>query len=115
MTAYVKENLANGFIRPSTSPAAAPCFFVTKSSGELRPIQDYRGLNAGTIKNRYPVPLIQELLRSLGKAKRFSIFDLRSAYNQIRVKKGDEWKAAFICKDGLFEPLVMGFGHTVML
>lgn len=111
MTAYVKENLANGSIRPSTSPAAAPCFFVTKSSGELRPIQDYRGLNAGTIKNRYPVPLIQELLRSLGKAKRFSIFDLRSAYNQIRVKKGDEWKAAFICKDGLFEPLVMGFGH----
>ena len=111
MTAYVKENLGKGFIRPSTSPAAAPCFFVTKSSGELRPIQDYRGLNAGTIKNRYPVPLIQDLLRSLSNAQVFSIFDLRSAYNQIRIKKGDEWKAAFICKDGLFEPLVMGFGH----
>ncbi|KAH9266362.1 hypothetical protein BASA83_010599 [Batrachochytrium salamandrivorans] len=57
MATYVQEQLDKNFIRPSTSPAAAPCFFVAKKDGDLRPVQDYRGLNAGTIKKRYPLPL----------------------------------------------------------
>ncbi|KAH9250532.1 hypothetical protein BASA81_011637 [Batrachochytrium salamandrivorans] len=90
MATYVQEQLDKNFIRPSTSPAAAPCFFVAKKDGDLRPVQDYRGLNAGTIKKRYPLPLISDLLRDLSKGSIFTTLDLRSAYNLIRIKKGDE-------------------------
>ena len=112
MTNYIKENLEKGFIRPSRSPAAAPCFFVGKKDGSLRPIQDYRGLNSGTIKNRYPIPLISDLLRDLARGKIFTTLDLRGAYNLVRIKAGDEWKTAFICKEGQFEQLVMSFGFA---
>ncbi|KAH9273911.1 hypothetical protein BASA83_003909 [Batrachochytrium salamandrivorans] len=113
MATYVQEQLDKNFIRPSTSPAAAPCFFVAKKDGDLRPVQDYRGLNAGTIKKRYPLPLISDLLRDLSKGSIFTTLDLRSAYNLIRIKKGDEWKTAWICKQGLFEQQVMfGFANA---
>ncbi|KAH9268443.1 hypothetical protein BASA84_000230 [Batrachochytrium salamandrivorans] len=112
MATYVQEQLDKNFIRPSTSPAAAPCFFVAKKDGDLRPVQDYRGLNAGTIKKRYPLPLISDLLRDLSKGSVFTTLDLRSAYNLIRIKKGDEWKTAWICKQGLFEQQVMSFGFA---
>ncbi|KAH6588897.1 hypothetical protein BASA50_010431 [Batrachochytrium salamandrivorans] len=112
MNEYVRDNLEKGFIRPSKSPAAAPCFFVGKKDGTLRPVQDYRGLNAGTIKNRYPIPLISELLRDLSKGKIFTTLDLRAAYNLVRIKPGDEWKTAFICKAGHYEHLVMAFGFA---
>jgi len=109
---YIDENLAKGFIQPSKSPAGAPVFFVKKKDNSLRPVIDYRNLNSITIKNRYPLPLISELLNRLGKAKIFTKIDLRGAYNLVRIKPGDEWKTAFRCRYGHFEYLVMPFGLT---
>uniref|UniRef100_A0A8D0HDL6 Gypsy retrotransposon integrase-like protein 1 n=1 Tax=Sphenodon punctatus TaxID=8508 RepID=A0A8D0HDL6_SPHPU len=110
LKAYVEENLAKGFIRPSTSPAGAPLFFVPKKDGGLRPCIDYRGLNALTIKNRYPLPLIPELLDRLQGASVFTKLDLRGAYNLLRIRAGDEWKTAFRTRYGLYEYLVMPYG-----
>ena len=109
---FIDENLRTGRIRPSTSPMASPFFFVKKKDGALRPTQDYRKLNDATIKNRYPLPLISELIDKLGPAKIFSKMDVRWGYNNIRIKEGDEWKAAFRTNYGLFEPTVMFFGLT---
>jgi hypothetical protein len=109
---YLKDNLAKGFIRPSSSPAGAPILFVKKSDGSLRLCVDYRGLNKITIKNRYPLPLIQENLDRLKHAKYFTKIDLRGAYNLIRIAAGEEWKTAFRTRYGLFEYLVMPFGLT---
>src|SRR3954451_8819303 len=91
---------------------ASPFFFVKKKDGKLRPVQDYRKLNEMTIKNRYPLPLIQELVDKLKGAKYFTKLDIRWGYNNVRIKEGDEWKAAFRTNRGLFEPLVMFFGLT---
>ena len=112
MKEYIQDSLNKGHIRPSSSPSAAPCFFVEKSNGSLRPVQDYRGLNSGVVKNRYPLPLIPEMLRTLAKGNFFTLLDQKNAYNQIRIRSGDEWKAAFVCPEGQFEPLIMGFGHA---
>lgn len=109
---FIEENLASGRIRPSKSPMAAPVFFVKKKDGSLRLVQDYRKLNLMTIKNRYPLPLIPELIHKLRGAKYFTKFDVRWGYNNLRIKEGDEWKAAFRTNRGLFEPLVMFFGLT---
>ncbi|CAK9780322.1 unnamed protein product [Cutaneotrichosporon oleaginosum] len=109
---YLDEMQEIGFIRPSQSPAAAPILFVKKKDGSLRLCVDYRGLNNVTVKNRYPLPLISELLNRLGSAKFFSRIDLRNAYHQIRIAEGEEWKTAFRCRYGLFEYLVMPFGLT---
>lgn len=109
---YLKENLAKGFIRPSSSPAGSPILFVKKSDGSLRLCVDYRGLNKITVKNRYPLPLIQENLDRLSNAKYFTKIDLRGAYNLIRIAAGEEWKTAFRTRYGLFEYLVMPFGLT---
>jgi RNase H-like domain found in reverse transcriptase/Reverse transcriptase (RNA-dependent DNA polymerase)/Integrase zinc binding domain/Integrase core domain/Chromo (CHRromatin Organisation MOdifier) domain len=109
---WIQDNLRKGFIRASSSPAAAPILFVKKPDGSLRLCVDYRGLNEITIKDRYPLPLIQETLMRIEKAKYFTTLDLPSAYNLIRIREGDEWKAAFRTRYGLFEPLVMQFGLT---
>jgi hypothetical protein len=109
---YLKENLAKGFIRQSSSPAGAPILFVKKSDGSLRLCVDYRGLNKITIKNRYSLTLIQGNLDRLQDAKFFSKIDLRGAYNLIRIAAGEEWKTAFRTRYGLFEYLVMPFGLT---
>src|SRR6202795_4472623 len=89
---------------------ASPFFFVTKKDGKLRPCQDYRYLNDSTIKNAYPLPLISEIMDKLKGAKYFTKLDVRWGYNNIRIKEGDEWKAAFKTNRGLFEPTVMFFG-----
>src|SRR6202040_1325242 len=94
----------------SISPLASPFFFVKKKDGKLRPTQDYRKLNEATIKNRYLLPLISELVDRLRGAKVFTKMDVRWGYNNIRIKEGDEWKAAFRTNVGLFEPTVMFFG-----
>jgi len=73
-------------------------------------VQDYHYLNKGTIKNNYPLPLIPELIDRIGNAKVFTKLDLRWGYNNVHIKEGDKWKAAFTCQDGTFEPLVMFFG-----
>ena len=107
---FLEENLAKGYIRPSKSPMASPFFFVDKKDSSLRPCQDYRYVNEGTIKDAYPFPLISDLMDKLKGAKYFTKLDLRSGYNNVRIKPGDEWKAAFKTSKGLFEPLVMFFG-----
>jgi hypothetical protein len=108
---FLDENIASGRIRPSISPIASPFFFVSKKTGDLRPTQDYRNVNTATIKNRYPLPFIQTLVDKLKAARWFSKADVRWGYNNIRIKEGDEWKAAFITPHrGLFEPTVMFFG-----
>jgi transposase InsO family protein len=107
---YLDEHLAKGFIRPSRSPFASPVLFVKKPGGGLRFCVDYRALNAITIRNRYPIPLIQETLDRLAKARYFTKFDVISAFNRIRVREGDEKYTAFRTRWGLFEYLVMPFG-----
>ena len=107
---YIETNLANGFIRPSKSPAGAPILFDQKPNGSLCLCVDYQGLNNLTIKNQYPLPLIRESLDRLGWAKRFTQLDLTSAYHRMRIKEGDEWKTAFRTRYGHFEYQVMPFG-----
>ena len=109
---FVEDNLRKGYIRPSKSPAAAPVFFVKKKDGTLRMVVDYRKLNEITVKNRYPLPLTMELVDALQKAKVFTTLDLRWGYHNVRIKEGDEWKAAFRTRQGHFEPTVMTFGLT---
>jgi hypothetical protein len=110
--AWLREHLSKGFIRASQSSAASPILFVKKKDGSLRLCVDYRALNAITKKNRYPLPLIEETLRQVAGARYFTRLDLRSAFNLIRIKAGDEWKTAFRTRYGLFEFLVMPFGLT---
>ncbi|KAJ8469029.1 hypothetical protein ONZ45_g17034 [Pleurotus djamor] len=112
LDAFIEENLNTGRIRPSKSPMASPVFFIKKKDGSLRLVQDYRKLNSMTIKNRYPIPLISELVDKLKNARYFTKLDVRWGYNNVRIKEGDEWKAAFRTNRGLFEPLVMFFGLT---
>uniref|UniRef100_A0A670KLJ4 Gypsy retrotransposon integrase-like protein 1 n=1 Tax=Podarcis muralis TaxID=64176 RepID=A0A670KLJ4_PODMU len=107
---FLRKNLERGFIRPSTSPTAAPVLFVKKKCGELRPCHDYRALNKITVPDRYPLPLISELLERVQGAQVFTKLDLRGAYNLIRIRAGDEWKTAFGTRYGQFEYLVMPFG-----
>ena len=87
---YLKENLAKGFIRASQSPASSPVLFVKKSDGGLRFYVDYRALNALTVKNRYPLPLISETLQKLSKAVIYTKLDIIAAFNRLRIQKGDE-------------------------
>jgi len=109
LDAFLQENLDSGRIRPSKSPMASPVFFIKKKDGGLRLVQDYRALNAVTVKNKYPLPLISELITQLRGAKYFTKLDVRWGFNNVRMKPGDEWKAAFRTNRGLFEPLVMFF------
>ncbi|SJK99846.1 uncharacterized protein ARMOST_03157 [Armillaria ostoyae] len=109
---FLNENLESGRIRESKSPFASPFFFVKKKDGSLRPVQDYRKLNEMTIKNRYPLPLISELIDKLQGVKYFTKLDVCWGYNNVRIKEGDEAKATFRTNRGLFEPTVMFFGLT---
>lgn len=112
METYVRDSLAAGLIRPSSSPVAAGFFFVSKKDASLRPCIDYRGLNAITVRNRYPLPLISSAFEPLHGATVFSKLDLRNAYHLVRIREGDEWKTAFNTPLGHFEYLVMPFGLT---
>jgi Reverse transcriptase (RNA-dependent DNA polymerase) len=112
LDSFLTNMTARGFIRPSKSPFASPFFFVKKKDGKLRPVQDYRKLNDLTIKNNYPLPLIANIVDKLKDACLFTKFDIRWGYNNVRIKDGDEWKAAFKTNHGMFEPLVMFFGLT---
>ena len=109
---YLDDMLGKGFIRPSNSPAGAPILFAKKKDGSLRLCVDYRGLNAITRKNRYPLPLVGDLLDRLRSAKFFTKIDLRAGYNNVRISPGHEWKTAFRTRYGSFEYLVMPFGMT---
>jgi hypothetical protein len=112
LKAYIETNLANGFIQRSASPAAAPMLFAKKKDGGLRLCVDYRALNKAMVKNRYPLPLISEMLNRLCGARIFTKLDLRNAYHLIRIKEDDEYNTAFRTRNGQFEYRVMPFGLT---
>lgn len=109
---YITDMKAKGFIRESSSPAGAGVFFVPKKDKTKRLCVDYRWLNELTIRNSFPLPLINDLIDRLRFASIFTKIDLRGAYNLVRIKPGDEWKTAFRCVFGHFEYTVMPFGLT---
>ena len=112
MKDYIESSLKTGLIRPSSSPAGAGFFFVSKKDGSLRPCIDYSPLNDITIKNRYPLPLMSSVFDQLQQATVFTKLDLRNAYHLVRVREGDEWKTGFNTPSGHYEYLVMPFGLT---
>ena len=109
---FLSQNLCLQRIRHSKSPYTSGFFLIRKKDGKFRPVQDYRNLNKWTIPNKYPLPLISELIYDLAEKRLFSKFDIRWGYNNIHIKEGDEYKAAFKTSEGLFEPTVMFFGLT---
>lgn len=106
----VERLIAAGIIRPSSSPWAAPVVIVRKKDGEPRFCIDYRYLNSVTVKDTYPLPLISEMMMTLGKAQYFSALDLMSGYHQLGVAEQDIYKTAFATRDGTFEFVKMPFG-----
>ena len=109
---FIEENLNTGFIRPTSSPHGAPVLFVKKKDGSLRLCVDFRGLNRISKKDRYPLPLISNLLDSPRKAWVYSKIDLCHAYHLVHITNGDEWKTAFRTCYGSFEWSVMPFSLT---
>ncbi len=110
MEEYIEEALQQGYIRPSTSPAASSFFFMAKKDGGLRPCIAYWALNKITVKYRYPLPLIPSALEQLRVAMIFTKLDIRSAYNLIWIREGDNWKTPFVTPTGHYEYLVMPYG-----
>jgi hypothetical protein len=109
---HIMELLEKGFIHPSSSPWGAPVIFVPKKDGTQRLCVDYRALNEVTVKNKYPLPKIDDLFDQLRGACVFSKIDLWSGYHQLRVRECDIPKTAFVLRYGLYEFTVMSFGLT---
>jgi hypothetical protein len=112
LKAYITENLNKGFIEPSYAPFAAPILFVRKANGQLRLYVDYRKLNAVTVKDRFPLPLIDETIARLSKAKVFTKLDVHAAFNRIRMHPNSEELTTFRTRYGCFKSKVLPFGLT---
>ena len=112
LKSQLRELLDKGFIRPSVSPWGASVLFMKKKYGSLWMCIDYQQINKVTVKNKYPLPRIEDLFDQLKGAGVFSKIDLRSEYYQLRVKEGDVPKTAFRTRYGHYEFLVMPFGLT---
>ena len=102
--------LERGYIRPTKSPQTSSVFYAYNP--KMRMVTDYRPLNKHTIKNAYPLPLISDVIDKIGEAKVFTKMDVQWGFNNVWIKEGDEWKAAFATNRGSFEPTVMFFGLT---
>jgi hypothetical protein len=109
---HIRELLEKGFIRPSSSPWGAPVIFVPKKDGTQRLCVDYRAMNEVTVKNKYPLPTIDDLFNQFHGACVLSKIDLRSGYHQLKVRECDILKTAFILRYGLYEFTVMSVGLT---
>ena len=109
---FLDTHLQTGFISPSNSPHGAPVLFALKKDGKLRLCVDFRGLNKITKKDRYPLPLISDLLDAPRKARIYSKIDLKHAYHLVRIAAGNEWKTTFRTRWGSYEWNVMPFGLT---
>jgi hypothetical protein len=112
MDTILEEDLATGCIQQSKSPLGAPVFFIKKHDGKFWFIQNYWALNAITQKDRYPLPLTDDLIHRLKDAWYFTKLDIHCGYNNVYIQEGDEWKVAFQTRQVLFKPLVMYFGLT---
>ena len=106
---WLDEQLKAGLIVKSKSRYATPCFYILKKYSSLQLVQNYRKLNQVTIKDKTPLPLIGEVINKLKEAKYFNKLDLIWGYNNVRIKEGDEWKAAFLTNKELFKPPVIYF------
>src|SRR5258705_9766476 len=112
---FLRENLVNRQIHPSKSPIGAPVFFIKKKEGSLCLVQDYWKLNEIMVKNSYLLPLVSNMLTRLHNAEWFTTLDLHWGFNNVQLKEGDEWKAAFSMNQGLFKLLIMFFGLCNLL
>ena len=108
----IQDLLSKNFISPSTSPFASPVLLVRKPDGTYRLVVDYRVLNSHTIKENFPLPIIEDLLAKIGRASWFSTLDLMSGYYQISVREEDQPKTAFVTPFGKYQFKVMPFGLT---
>jgi len=107
---FVEDQLRKGYIRLLKSPQMLLVFFVSKKDRGKRMVMDYHNLNDQTVKNNYLLPLIMDLIDNIDSKQIFTKIDLWWGFNNVRIKKGDEWKGAFTTHVGSFELTVMFFG-----